>query len=129
MDAHSAFSPNRKSPGAGLAVVNGETYKLFQVATAHTTYVLGEFPWQVRVGESVRVEDYIKVPRMLSAEITGNEVTWSLGEYIAGKDIWTAFQLPGSAPQAQGIYPNQPSPYTAVSPARGRPSPGCCCSG
>jgi hypothetical protein len=95
-----------------VAVVNGETFKLFQVATAHTTYVLGEFPWQVRVGESVKVQDFIKVPRMLSAEISSDEVTWSLGEYIPGKDVWTAFNLPGSAPPPKGIYPNQPSPYT-----------------
>src|SRR6201987_6043388 len=30
----------------------GETYKHFQTAKAETSFVLGEFPWQVRVGES-----------------------------------------------------------------------------
>src|SRR3981081_2704539 len=34
--------------GPRVAFVNRETFKLFQVATAHTTYVLGEFPWPVR---------------------------------------------------------------------------------
>ena len=34
-----------------LVTYLGETYKHFQTAEAGTKYVLGEFPWQVRVGE------------------------------------------------------------------------------
>ena len=59
---------------------------------------LGEFPWQVRVGESAEVTDYVSPPRVLSSEQTGNEVTWSMGEYLSGKDVWRAFRLPASAP-------------------------------
>ncbi len=33
----------------------GETYRHFQTAKAGTSFVLGEFPWQVRVGESAEV--------------------------------------------------------------------------
>ncbi|HUS06345.1 MAG TPA: DUF4178 domain-containing protein [Bryobacteraceae bacterium] len=89
-----------------------DTFKLFQTAVAQTTYVLGEFPWQVRVGESVKVEDFIWVPRMLSAETSSGEVVWSLAEYVLGTEVWRAFSLPESPPAAKGIYPNQPSPYT-----------------
>jgi len=91
----------------------GETYKHFQTAKAETSFVLGEFPWQVRVGESVEVSDYVSPPRVLSSEATGDEVTWSMGEYMSGKDIWAAFRLSGSAPEPVGVYENQPSPMTA----------------
>jgi Domain of unknown function (DUF4178) len=90
----------------------GETYKHFQTADANTNYVLGEFPWQVRVGEHATATDYVKPPRVLSSEKTANEVTWSLGEYTYGADIWKAFNLPGSAPEPVGVYENQPSPVS-----------------
>jgi Domain of unknown function (DUF4178) len=90
----------------------GETYKHFQTARAGTTFVLGEFPWQVRVGELAEVSDYVAPPRVLSSEQTGNEVTWSMGEYMSGKDVWKTFHLPGSAPEAVGVYENQPSPLS-----------------
>ena len=91
----------------------GETYKHFQTAKVECSFVLGEFPWQVRVGESVEVTDYVSPPRALSSETTEGEVTWSMGEYRSGKDVWTAFRLPGSAPEAVGVYENQPSPMSA----------------
>jgi Domain of unknown function (DUF4178) len=95
----------------------GETYKHFQTAQAGTSFVLGEFPWQVRVGESAVVTDYVSPPRVLSSEQTGNEVTWSMGEYIGGKDLWKAFRLTGSPPDAVGVYENQPSPMSAQTKA------------
>jgi len=88
----------------------GETYKHFQTARAGTSYVLGEFPWQVRLGETAEVTDYISPPRVLSSERTGKEVTWSVGEYMSGADLWKAFRLPGDPPQPIGVYENQPSP-------------------
>lgn len=90
----------------------GETYKHFQTAEANTNYVLGEFPWQVRVDEHATATDYVHPPRVLSSEKTGNEVTWSLGEYTYGADIWKAFNLPGSPPEPVGVYENQPSPVS-----------------
>jgi hypothetical protein len=91
----------------------GETYKLFQTTKAGTSFVLGEFPWQVRVGETADVSDYISPPRVISSERTGKEITWSMGEYISGRDIWKAFSLPGNPPEAVGVYENQPSPLSA----------------
>jgi hypothetical protein len=88
----------------------GERFKHFQSADAATNYVLGEFPWQVRVGEKASVTEYVSPPRVLSSEKTENEVTWSLGEYTFGADIWKAFNLSGSAPDPIGVYENQPSP-------------------
>ena len=91
----------------------GATYKHFQTAKAGTTFVLGEFPWQVRVGESSDVSDYVSPPRVISSERTGKEVTWSMGEYISGRDIWKAFGLQGEPPERIGVYENQPSPLSA----------------
>jgi len=90
----------------------GETYRHFQTAQASTTFVLGEFPWQVCVGETNEATDYVSPPRVLSSERSGNEVTWSMGEYIAGRDIWKAFAMPGDPPVPIGVYENQPSPFS-----------------
>lgn len=95
------------------AVYLGETYKHFQTAQAATTFVLGEFPWQIRVGEAADVTDYVSPPRMLSSERTGSEVTWSQGEYMSGSDVWKVFALPGPPPAAIGVFENQPSPLKA----------------
>jgi hypothetical protein len=96
----------------GKVVMAGRPYRLFSRANAVTTYVVGEFPWRVEVGETVSVDDYIAPPFLLSAETTEGEVTWSRGEYWTGQQIWQAFQLKGSPPGAAGIFANQPSPVT-----------------
>ena len=88
----------------------GESYKHFQTADAGTDFVLGEFPWQVRVGEKAAVTDYVHPPRVLSSEKLDKEVIWSIGEYMYGREIWEAFKLPGVPPEAMGVYENQPSP-------------------
>jgi hypothetical protein len=95
-----------------VAKAFGEKFRHFQSSEARTTYVLGEFPWQVRVGDDVTAcNDFVSPPRILSSETTGSETTWSLGEYITGRQVWQAFQLPGSPPAPVGVYENQPSPY------------------
>jgi hypothetical protein len=73
---------------------------------------MGEFPWQVRVGESVMAEDYIAPPVVVSSEASNGEVVWSAGTYTSGATIWKAFNLQGSPPHPKGIYANQSSPYT-----------------
>jgi hypothetical protein len=88
----------------------GEAYKHFQTAKATTDFVLGEFPWEVRVGEQATLTDYVHPPRMLSREETSGEISWSIGEYMEGKDVWNAFRLQGSPPAAIGVFENQPSP-------------------
>jgi hypothetical protein len=90
----------------------GESYRHFQTADASTDFVLGEFPWQVRVGEKAAVTDYVHPPRVLSSEKLDKEVTWSIGEYMYGREIWEAFKPPGAPPEAIGVYENQPSPVT-----------------
>ena len=97
----------------GSANYFGEVYKHFQTSDANTDFVLGEFPWQVRVGEHAVVTDYVHPPRVLSGEKLDKETTWSIGEYMYGREIWETFKLPGGPPEATGVYENQPSPVTA----------------
>ncbi len=113
-DGHWNFvTPLESMPAMNIAGVRyeGSYYKKFSKASATTSFILGEFPWRVRVGDRVRAEDYIRPPFILSSEADKNEITWSQGEYVNGEEIWKAFALPGSAPRATGIYLNQPSPY------------------
>ncbi|HXM43754.1 MAG TPA: DUF4178 domain-containing protein, partial [Bryobacteraceae bacterium] len=94
----------------------GKKYKHFQTCFARTTFVLGEFPWQITVNDAdaVTVTDFIAPPYVLSMEKAGDETTWTLGEYINGADIWKAFGLPGAAPTPLGVYENQPSGVRAT---------------
>jgi hypothetical protein len=105
--------PERRATGSRPAVYfEGTLYKHFSGAQAVTSFVLGEFPWRVKAGEEVLADDFVHPPIVLSSETTREEITWSKGEYTPGPEIWKAFALPGSAPRAQGVYLNQPSPHT-----------------
>ena len=89
-----------------------QKYRHFQTAVAKTMFVLGEFPWQIRVGDTTTGSDYVAPPLMLSAEVDADkEVTWSLGQYVSGDKIWTSLSLPGKPPGPVGIFANQPSPF------------------
>jgi ribosomal protein S27E len=100
---------------SGTRGFDGESFRHFQTATATTVFVLGEFPWQVRVGDKVTAVDYVAPPRMLSAEVTADqEVIWSIGQYVAGAEIWKGLALPGDAPAAEGVFADQPSPFARV---------------
>ncbi|HEY6349402.1 MAG TPA: DUF4178 domain-containing protein [Candidatus Angelobacter sp.] len=103
-------------PGSEAPVTYlGERYRHFQSAQAKTSFVIGEFPWQVRVDEAVEVADYVSPPRVLSSETTKDkEVTWSLGEYMTGTDVWKTFSLPGEPPPPSGVYENQPAPFAGT---------------
>jgi ribosomal protein S27E len=95
----------------GSRSYQGHTYRHFQSAEARTLFVLGEFPWQVRVGETVTVHDFVDPPLMLSAEVTADtEATWSLGEYVDGSAIWSTLSVPGTPPVREGVFADQPSP-------------------
>jgi transcription initiation factor TFIIIB Brf1 subunit/transcription initiation factor TFIIB len=100
-----------RAGGRPVARLHRETFKHFQQAEARTSYVLGEFPWEVRFGDKVTTSDFVAPPRMLSAETTEDETTWSLGEYTTGDRVWKAFGLEGNPPAPKGVYANQPSPH------------------
>jgi hypothetical protein len=104
--------PTVRSSLVSTANYLGENFRHFQTADATTGYVIGEFPWQVRVGERAVVSDYVHPPHLLSCEQSSGETTWSVGEYIYPQEIWKAFNLPGQPPEPVGIFENQPAPST-----------------
>ena len=87
----------------------GTRFKHFQNAVATTRLVVGEFPWEVRVGDKVQSDDYVAPPMILSREATPEEITWSLGTYTSPAVIKDAFKL-DSLPIPQGVFANQPNP-------------------
>lgn len=98
--------------GRKAAVYSGTTFRHFQSAEATTTFVLGEFPWQVRTGERAVCDDYVAPPQILSSEASEGEINWSIGNYVEGAAIWEHFRLPGQPPPKTGVFANQPSPHT-----------------
>ena len=94
-----------------MMTADGRSYRHFQSAKATTTFVIGEFPWEVRASDVVEARDYVDPPFLLSAEATKDEVTWSRGEYVDGAEIWRAFDAPGDPPLRKGVFANQPSPF------------------
>ena len=97
--------------GKKATVAMGRTFRHFQTATAMTTFVIGEFPWEVHASDKVEASDYTDPPFLLSSERTDDEVTWSHGEYTDGAEIWRAFKAPGDPPVRKGVYVNQPNPF------------------
>lgn len=102
------------------ATLNGETFKHFSTGSATTTYVLGEFPWLVHVGDREEVRDFVHPPRMLSAEDTAGETAWSLAEYLPARTVWSTFGLAGEPPAPTGVYACQPSPHAERTRRYGR---------
>ena len=97
--------------GGYAAVLDGVTFAHFQSYQAFVEYVVGEFPWRVRIDESVKVDDFVAPPRMLSRETSENEETLTLAEYLEPKELQQAFKLPAPLAPAQGTFANQPNPY------------------
>jgi hypothetical protein len=104
--------PTVRSALVSSANYLGEDYRHFQTSDATTGYVIGEFPWQVRVGERTVVTDYVHPPHLLSCEQSEGETTWSVGEYLYPKEIWASFRLPGQPPEPIGVFENQPAQAT-----------------
>jgi hypothetical protein len=103
--------PTRFSDAASNSSVQaqylGRTYGLFNSGSAKVTYVEGEFYWQVKVGDTAKVQDYVFAPEILSCETTPEEVTWSLGEYIEASEVKKSFDIKGPMPAQSGVAPNQ----------------------
>jgi ribosomal protein L37AE/L43A len=100
--------------GGSAAWWQQQEFKHFQSGIAEVVYVIGEFYWKVKVGEKVRVHDFVAPPRMLSEERGDNEITWSIADYIEPADIWQAFKLEGEPPPRRGIGACQPNPHAAA---------------
>lgn len=92
---------------------DGRSFRHFQSANARTTYAMGEFPWELRVGDPVMVRDYVAPPFILSSEGYGTERTWSLGRYTEPAEMAAMFKVPALNRAPRGVFANQPNPHTA----------------
>ena len=106
--------PESNATRSGLRIRPNVTYdhiafSHFSTAQVRTTYVLGEFPWQVQRGETCAGRDFIAPPKILSCEETPAERVWSIGVYVSGAEVWQSFKLAGAPPRPVGVYLNQPS--------------------
>lgn len=94
--------------------VDGESYDhFFANGQAQVDYVVGEFYWRVKVGETVSTDDYVRPGRMLSREANEEEVSWTRSDWLPPSEIEAAF--PVRAPRHPSPpLPHQPSPYRGV---------------
>ncbi|MBO9713726.1 DUF4178 domain-containing protein [Sphingomonas sp.] len=72
--------------------VGGQNFtRFFADSSASVDSVVGEFYWQVRVGERVEGADWVRPGWMLSRESNGNEVSWTLLELLDARVMKAAF--------------------------------------
>ena len=76
----------------------GRGYSLRNTQFSRCDYVLGEFYWKVKVGETVENHDFINDKDVISSEFTGDEVNWSYSSPIPWSILAAAFSLPVDGP-------------------------------
>ncbi len=95
----------------------GKKYKHFSSAPAEVTYVEGEFPWQVEVGDRAVAEDYVAPPVGLSVEISdsegGSEINFTQMRHIDADEVWSSLGMEGNPPRQSGVGLVQPNPHRA----------------
>jgi len=107
-----------KPPAGGIIEVDNvrfgtQVFKHFSTTqAAEVVQVAGEFTWRVRRGETNRVVDYVAPPLMLSSESTGNDLSWSQGNYVEPQVIAEAFKLKEDLPAPTGVFANQPNSWS-----------------
>ncbi len=99
--------PERES--ANRVRMAGVSYEFKAQANAATTYVIGEFPWEVRVGDTAEAVDYSAGAQILSSETTPEETVWSVGHAIDANVVLRAFGLAGAETVAAPPVPLGPT--------------------
>jgi hypothetical protein len=88
-------------------------FRRFSDVTGRVEKVLGEFYWQVQVGDTANLVDFIAPPNGLSKEQTAAEVNWSYDTYVTPAEVAQAFGVPRINMPPSGVGPFQPYPYEA----------------
>lgn len=118
------------SAGPTSARYHGSQYRIYDRSEPEVTYVLGEFYWEVSVGERVKASDYIAPPDMLSRETSQNpsagpkgrdskrdkknrEINYTVSRYVPVEEIEKAFNVKDLR-RPTSIAPNQPYPYKDI---------------
>ena len=74
--------------------LDGKLYRMQSQYRASTKYVLGEFNWQVKVGDEVQVVEWRSGNSILSRETYQNEQTWTLSAILPAAVVAKAYGLP-----------------------------------
>jgi hypothetical protein len=118
VDATDGWSLVKPVTGAPVLAGNGQsatwqgsTYKQQYAYAAETTYVAGEFYWQVQRGQKTSNRDFASGRQLLSMEQSRNEVTWSSGGKIDSDTVAQAFKLEG---QKDLLKRSDAAPFTAA---------------
>ena len=85
-------APNA-SNGVQTANYLGMRYELKDSYTAQTSYVAGEFYWQVQRGQKTSNRDYVHGKNLLSMEQTPSEINWSVGSKVHSDTVAKMFKL------------------------------------
>jgi len=72
---------------------DAQRYKQASTGEVVTEYVLGEFYWRVREGDTAQVTDYQSGQYSLTQEQTGDEIIWSRGMKVPTDAVRHAFGL------------------------------------
>lgn len=89
----------------------GETYRHFSGGLARVDHVLGEVYWEVGVGETVRVDDFVAPPRMVSFEGVAEELVVSAARHVDRDVVRAAFGLKDALPRPTATGMVQPNPF------------------
>lgn len=100
----------------------GQRYKHFSTGTARTTYVEGEFPWQVLADDVAQANDYVCPPKLISIEVQqtkhGSDLNFTQMRPIEADEVWSAFDMKSASlaglagpPPTQGIHPAAINPH------------------
>lgn len=100
---------------SSTATYAGTSFRRFMQAPLYVRRVVGECYWKVEVGEQSYGTDYVAPPMMLSAEQSGDELNYSLCEYVAVRDL--ARRVPkGNFDAPGGVAPNSPPRLKGIGP-------------
>jgi hypothetical protein len=89
----------------------GTKYEQKYSYTAETTYVLGEFYWQVHRGQKTSNRDFASSKGVLSLEQSPTELTWSAGDKLPSDAVVKAFNLQDKQDLLQR---DDPGPFVAA---------------
>jgi hypothetical protein len=102
VDAEDGWSLVKPTTGAptmaesgSRATYLGKVYQQQYAYNAETTYVAGEFYWQVERGQKTFNRDFATGTALLSMERSAKELTWSAGSKIDSAAVAAAFKLDG----------------------------------
>ncbi len=102
VDAEDGWSMVKPTTGAptmaesgSRASYLGKVYQQLYAYNAETSYVAGEFYWQVQRGQKTFNRDFASGTSLLSMERSANELTWSAGSKMDSAAVAAAFKLGG----------------------------------